>query len=144
MPLMQKGVAAMSGHMPKVISPKVHAIIDYANLAAFITMGVLFWKKNRRAAIASFICAGGEAANTLLTDFPGGIADVISFPTHGKIDMALSAASAALPGFLDFQDEPQTRFFEIMGLSITAAGAMTDFDAKDRPRRVLRRVSRTA
>jgi len=139
MPLMQKGVAAMSGHLPKVISPKTHAIIDYANLAAFITMGVLFWKKNRRASIASFICAGGKAANTLLTDFPGGVAKVISFPTHGKIDMALSAASAALPGFLDFQDEPQTKFFEMMGLSITAVGAMTDFESQRRPQRVIKR-----
>jgi len=144
MPLMQKGVAAMSGHLPKVISPKVHAIIDYANLAAFITMGVLLLKKNRRAAIASFICAGGEAANTLLTDFPGGVTNVISFPTHGKIDMALSAASAALPGFLEFQDEPQAKFFEMMGLGITGVTAMTDFEAQRGPHRVTRRVSRTA
>ncbi|HUN89923.1 MAG TPA: hypothetical protein VMU28_14080 [Terriglobales bacterium] len=141
---MQRGMAALSDRLPKLVSPKAHALIDFADLAIFATMGVLFWKRNRRAAIASFICAGGEAANTLLTDYPGGVAGVISFPTHGKIDMALSAASAALPGFLEFQDEPQARFFGMMGLGITAVTAMTDFEAQAGPQRVMRRASRTA
>ena len=127
MPLMQKGVAAMSNHMPKVISPKGHAIADYVTLGGLLAMGALFWKHKKRAAIAALTCAGAEAANTLLTNFPGGVAKVISFPTHGKIDMGLAATCSAMPNFMGFDDEPEAKFFRIMGINITVIGAMTDF-----------------
>lgn len=132
MPILQKGVNALSGRIPKVLSPKAHAIADYATLGGFVLMGILFWKRHRRAAIASLACAGAEAANTLLTDFPGGVADVISFPTHGHIDVALATAASALPNFLRFADEPEAKFFRMMGLNITAVGAMTDFSSPQR------------
>ena len=127
MPIMQKGIAAFSEHLPKVVSPTAHAIADYATLGGFAIMAAVLWKRHRRAAIASLICAGGEAANTLLTDYPGGVADAISFPTHGKIDVGLAAASSSLPNFLEFADEPEAKFFRMMGLGITVVGALTDF-----------------
>jgi len=129
MPIMQKGIAAFSDHLPKVISPRAHAIADYATLGGFVLMAALFWKRNRRAAIASIACAAAEATNTMLTDFPGGVAKVIDFPTHGRIDLGLAATASALPGLLGFSGEPESRFFTIMGINITAVGAMTDFDA---------------
>jgi hypothetical protein len=141
MPIVQKGVAALSGHMPKVISPKAHAIADYVNLGALILMTALFWKRHERAAIASLICAGGEAANTLLTDFPGGVAKVVSFPTHGKIDMGLAATASALPNFMGFSDDPEARYLRVMGLSITTVGAITDFGAARRRRRQFLRTA---
>lgn len=127
MPIVQKGVAAMSNHMPKVISPKGHAIADYITLGGLVAMAALFWKTNKRAAIAAATCAGAEATNTLLTNFPGGVAKVISFPTHGKIDMGLAATCSAMPNFMGFDDEPEAKFFRIMGINITMVGAMTDF-----------------
>ena len=131
MPVMQKGVAAFSDHLPKVISPTAHAIADYVALGGFIVGAALLWNRHRRAAIASLACAGGEVANILLTDFPGGVTDVVSFPTHARIDMGLAAATSALPSFLGFADEPEAKFFRAIGLGITVAGAITDF----RPRR---------
>src|SRR5260370_36224604 len=127
MPMVQKGVAAMSNHMPKMISLKVHAIADYITLGGLVAMGALLWKKNRLASIAALACAGAGAANTLLTDFPGGVAKKIKLPTHGKIDMGLGATCSALPNFMGFEDEPEAKVFRGMGLSITAIGALTDF-----------------
>ncbi|MGZ4816271.1 MAG: hypothetical protein ACXVZV_12730 [Terriglobales bacterium] len=136
MPIMQKGIAALSDHLPKVISPKTHAIADYATLGGLVLMGVLFWKRRRRAAIGAIACAAAEAANTLLTDFPGGVTDAIDFHTHGRIDYALAAATSALPNFLGFGDEPEAKFFRMVGINVTTIAAMTDFDAQPRHRSV--------
>ena len=141
MPIVQKGVAAMSDRLPKVISPKAHAIADYVALGALVVTGALLWNRNRRASIAALSCAGAEAANTLLTDFPGGIGKLISFPTHGKIDMGLAATCSALPNFMGFNDEPEAKFFRIMGLNITTIGALTNFKHSGVRRRPLRRIA---
>src|SRR4051812_2778926 len=128
MPVLQKGVAALSDRMPKVISPKAHAIIDYATIGTWFALGAMMWGRNKRAAISAMICGGAELGTTLLTDFPGGVADVISFPTHGKIDMGLAATASALPNFMGFDDEAEAKWFRIMGINITAVGAMTNFN----------------
>jgi hypothetical protein len=141
MPIMQKGVAAFSERMPKVISPQGHAIADFFTVAGLVLVGLLCWRKNKRAALAAFTCAGAEATNTLLTDFPGGAAKVISFPTHGKIDMGLAATCSAMPNFMRFEDEPEARFFRIMGLNTTVVTALTDFETIDRRSERLRRTA---
>mgnify|MGYP005811185421 CR=1 FL=1 len=141
MPILHKGVAAMSDHMPKVLSPKQHAIADYVTLGGLILMTALFWKKNKHVAHAALSCAVAEAANTLLTDFPGGVTDVIDFRNHGRIDFGLAAACSALPNIMDFDDEPEAKYFRIMALNITAVGALTDFSER-RPLRA--RLHRTA
>ena len=115
----------LSKKLPKVISPKVHAIIDYASIGAFVLMGALFWKRNKRASIAAFSCAAAEATTTLLTDFPGGVTDVISFETHGRIDAALAGAAASLPNLLGFAGAPEAKHFRIQGLVIGAVTGMT-------------------
>jgi len=136
MPILQKGVAALANRMPKVISPKGHAIADYATIGTFFLLAGLFWGRNKRAAIAALICGGSELATTLLTDSPGGVAKVISFPTHGKIDMGLAATAASMPSFMGFEDDPEAKWLRIMGLNVTAVTAMTDFEQLRRePRR---------
>ncbi len=126
MPVLQKGVAAVANRMPKVISPKAHAIIDYATIGGWFALGAWIMGRNKRAGISALICGGAELATTLMTDFPGGVADVISFPTHLKIDMGLAAGATALPNFLGFDDEDEAKWFRIMGLNITAVSAMTN------------------
>ncbi|MGZ4838714.1 MAG: hypothetical protein ACXVZR_09210 [Terriglobales bacterium] len=126
MPVLQKGVAALATRMPKVISPKTHAIIDYATIGAFGLLAGLFWRRNRRAAIAAIISGGAQLTTVLLTDFPGGVADVISLPTHVKIDFGLAAGASAMPTFMGFDDEAEAKWFRILGLEITTVAAMTD------------------
>jgi len=141
MPIVQKGVAAMSSHMPKVISPKGHAIADYITLAGLVGMAALFWKRNKRAAIAAATCAGAEAANTLLTNFPGGVVKAISFPTHLKVDMGLAATCSAMPNFMGFEDDQAAKFFRVMGINITIIGALTDLRERREHRARVRRVA---
>ena len=141
MPIVQKGVAAVSDRLPKVISPKAHAVADYITLGGLVLMTALLWKRKKRAAIASLVCAGAEATNTLLTDFPGGVADVLSFRTHGRIDMGLAATCSALPNFMGFEDDPEAKYFRMMGLNMTLVSALTDFGAMDRKSRGRRRAA---
>ena len=132
MALVQQAVGLMTKKLPKMISPRTHAIIDYATLGTFILMGALFWKKNKKASIAAFSCAAAEATTVLLTDFPGGVTEVISFETHGRIDSTIAGATVALPNTLGFSDEPEARFFRIQGLALGAVTGMTEFTPEQR------------
>lgn len=130
MPLVNKAVETVSNKLPKVISPRVHAVIDYVTVGSFILLGTLFWKNNKRAAVAAWCCGAAEATNTLLTDFPGGVTDVISFETHGKIDAAIAGTAASLPNLLGFSGEPEAKHFRMQGAMIAAVTGMTNFKGK--------------
>ena len=132
MPLMQKGVAMLSNRMPKVIGPKTHAIIDYAVAATFFSVAALFWSRNKRAAVSSLVCGMATTANSLLTDYPGGVYKVMSFPTHGKIDMGLAGLTASMPNLMGFEDDRESRFFQLQAIAETGVTAMTDFEALNR------------
>ncbi len=128
--LMQRGVSMVVDRMPKMIGPKTHAIIDHLVSATFVTMGVLFWKRNnKRAAVSSFVCGAASALNSTLTDYPGGVWKVIDFETHGKIDAGLAGMTTALPNLMYFSDEPEARFFHLQGIAETAVTALTDFSS---------------
>ncbi len=135
MPLLQKGAAAIANRMPKVISPKAHAIADYITIGTWGLLAYLFWERNRPAALAAMSCGIAELTTTLLTDFPGGVTDLIDFPTHGRIDMGLAATSTALPNLAGFDEEPEAKWFRILGLNITAVTGMTQFHELGRERR---------
>lgn len=131
MPFGTKAVEAVGNRLPKVISPKAHAIFDYVQLGAFTVMGFLFWKKNRRASVAAFCCAAAEATNVLLTDYPGGVAKVFSFETHGRVDSAMAGAIATLPNILGFSEKPQAKHFRIRGGVIAGVTILTRFREKE-------------
>jgi len=128
--LMQKGVSMVVDRMPKVIGPKPHAIIDHLMSVTFITMGVLFWRRDRkRAAISSFICGAATAMNATFTNYPGGIWKVMDFETHGKIDAGLAGMTTALPNLMYFSDDAEARFFHAQGIAETTVTALTDFSS---------------
>ena len=144
MALMEMGVRTLSNRLPKVIGPKAHAIIDYGMAASFILTGALLWKKSKRAAIASFICGGNEITTAMLTDYPGGVAKVISFPTHGKIDAGFAGVIASMPNLMGFSDRGYAAFFRAQGLAMAAVTGLTDFEGEresERPSRRFRTVA---
>lgn len=128
MPLMQKGVQMLADRMPKVISPKAHAIIDYATAGSFLLAGALLWRKNKRAALGAFACGAMEAGTAMMTDYPGGVKPVISFRTHGRIDAGFAGFVATLPTVMAFGDEPEAMFFRGQGVALAAVTGMTDFE----------------
>jgi len=127
MPLMTKAVEAVGNRLPKIISPRTHAIIDYGVAGAFVLMGALFWKRNKRAAVAALGVAATEVTLSLLTDYPGGVARVISFETHGRIDAGMAGAIASLPNVLRFGGDPEAKHFRIQGAAIGGVTSITRF-----------------
>ena len=127
MPLLEKGVRLVTDRMPKVISPKVHAIIDYAFAGSFFLMGALAWKKSKKVAISSFVIAGAETGLAMSTDYPGGVFRAISFPTHGKIDAGFSGLIGSMPNVMGFDDAASSWFFRSQGMALAAVTGLTDF-----------------
>jgi hypothetical protein len=117
--------------MPDVISPKGHALIDYMIAGAFFATAGMFWRRNKRAALASVLCGGAQLGVSMLTDYPGGVQRAIRFSRRRRLDLGLAATTAAMPKFLNFEDEPQRRFFTTQGVLITVASELTQFPKRD-------------
>jgi len=128
MPLWEHGVRFAARTMPARIGPATHAALDYAVAGSFLFMAARLWRRNRRAAVGSLLCGGIVAANALLTDYPGGVFDVIDYKTHARVDAALAGLAAAAPRLLGFSEEPEARFFNVEALAQTVATSLTDFD----------------
>lgn len=128
MAMMNNVTGAVTKRLPRVLSPKGHAIADYITAGAFLVAAALFWRRNKRAAMGALVCGGTDVALSLLTDYPGGVAKVISFPTHCKIDVGLAAMVAEMPRFMKFEDDKQRKFFGIQGAGILGAANLTNYD----------------
>ena len=128
MTLTEKGVKVVAGRMPKMITPRAHAALDYAIAGSFFLMGALFWKRNRRAGMGSLLCGGATAAVSVLTDYPGGVKKIIPYPLRKQIDTGLVAMAAAMPRLLDVEDKRDAKFFSRQALARTAITAMANFD----------------
>jgi hypothetical protein len=132
MPLLEQATKFATNKMPKVITPKAHAIIDYAMAASFFGMAAFFWNRNKRAAVSALVCGTAETITSLCTDYPGGVVREISFETHGAIDFGLSGMVASLPDMLRFSDDPESRFFRMQGLALATVTGLTDFTGTGR------------
>jgi len=128
MPIAHKAAKIVAPKLPKMISPKAHAVIDYAVFGAFFTAGALFWKKNKRASLAAYLCADIVGSLAFLTDMPGGVWKKISFETHSRIDPGLSALAAAIPEMLAFKNEREAKLFQGMGIAMAVLSGLTDYD----------------
>jgi hypothetical protein len=80
----------------KVISLKVHGILDYVTIIAFLLIPGLFALRGAPAYI-SYILALVHLLMTLLTDFPFGIWKVIPLRIHKIVEMTVGPALIALP-----------------------------------------------
>jgi len=130
MTLVDTGVRALANKLPKVISPRTHAIIDYATAGSFFVATALFWKRHKRAALGTLACGLAGTTVAMLTDYPGGVFKVMDFPTHGRVDVGMAAGLEALPRFLGLGAPGW--FFRAKGLAIAATTGLTDFNVHER------------
>jgi len=113
--------------LPDVITPRGHALIDYMIAGVFFATAGLFWRPNKRAAVASLLCGSAQLGVSMLTDYPGGVRRAIRFSTRRKLDLGLAAMTTGMPEFLNFKDQPQQKFFTTQGVLITVATELTRF-----------------
>jgi hypothetical protein len=132
MPLLEKSIRVLGKALPKMVSPKAHAVMDYSTILLFVAGSALFWKRSKRAAVASLICGVAEAGVVAITDYRGSSGRSIGFPLHRKIDFGLSTMTATMPEFLAFADQRERAFFIMQSALIAGVTAITDF----RPRHI--------
>lgn len=127
MPTVNSVAKIVAKPLPRVISPKTQAILDYLLVGSFLGTASWFWRHNKRAAIAALLCGGAKLAVTLLTDNPGGVRRVITPHARREIDLGLGAMVATMPEFFAFKDEPQKKFFLLQGALITVGSELTQY-----------------
>jgi hypothetical protein len=116
--------------VPKMISPKVHAWLDFAVTSYFLGLGAWFTIRGKgRAATAAFVNGGMVAGVSLFTDYEGDGSKPISFKMHGTLD-AVQATTAALgPVLHGFAGEPEAKYFYGQAANEVAVISTTDWDA---------------
>jgi hypothetical protein len=113
----------------KVISPKTHRKLDYLTIGTFLGMAGLWWRHNRKPAIAALGNGLFVLGYTALTDFEGNGKRPLSFATHGKFDRIQAGMAGVAPNLLGFAEEKKTLFFRGQAINETMVIAMTDFEA---------------
>jgi hypothetical protein len=131
MPFLNSVAKTATKPFPRFLGPTTHAIADYLTIASFFVRGVRTWPRSKRAALGAFICGGSDLALSLITDYPGGVKDVISFPMHGELDWGLATITAFMPKFMGVKDVGDRAFFLMQGAGITAVTNLTDFTEKE-------------
>jgi hypothetical protein len=139
MPILNRTIQMATQPLPKMISPKAHAMFDFLVAGSFFLMAPFLWRRSKRAAVAALLSGGAELAVSLLTNYPGGARRVIHPRTHRDIDYGLAAMIATMPEFLAFEDDNERKLFLTQGALITAVNGLTDFPG--RPYRAERRTA---
>lgn len=130
MALANAAVEELETRLPKVIDARTHGVIDYCHAAFFFTMAWLNRKSNRRAALASAITGGFILAESLLTDYPLGVAKVIPFEVHGRMDAAFAGSSFMVPRIFGFQGTVAEKIFQGNGFAEASVVGMTDWNSE--------------
>ena len=116
--------------VPKYITPKVHAWLDFAVTTYFLGLGVWFAIRGKgRAATAAFINGGMVAGVSMMTDYDGDEVKPINFKMHGTLDAVQATTAALAPVLHGFADEPEAKYFWIQAANEVGVIATTDWDA---------------
>ncbi len=119
-------------NIPRVIDPKTHKALDFLTAAAFFGIAGAFWGRHKRATATALINGGAVLAATLLTDYDGEGKRPISFPDHGKIDIAQASMASGLPVVLGFVNHPAAMIFEAQAMNEALVISSTDWQATGR------------
>lgn len=131
MPILNSLAQMVVKPFPRTISPKAHAIVDYINVGFLLMSGGWFWRRNKKAALGALVGGGTALVLNLLTSYPGGAKNVISFRAHREIDLGLAAMISTIPEFFAFKDDEERKFFLTEGVLIAAVTELTQFPGKD-------------
>ncbi|MBA3708727.1 MAG: hypothetical protein H0W83_07915 [Planctomycetes bacterium] len=115
--------------MKKLISPRIHGVLDYAAGAAFLLAPHLFAFGGTPALIC-YVIGLVHIGLTLVTAFPLGALKVVPFLAHRQIEAVVAAVIIAMPWFAGFSSDGKACwFFVAAGLALLAVVALTDYRA---------------
>lgn len=129
----------------KLLDARMHGFVDFLVVGLFAAAPMLLGFQGMTAHLC-YGLAGVHLLVTLLTDFPFGIAKVLSFRLHGWIELMVAPTLIALPWIFGFgNDRNAMLFFSAFGAVVFLAWVITDYDRAGRgeiKERVLRTVPR--
>ncbi|WP_426058144.1 SPW repeat domain-containing protein [Hymenobacter sp. B1770] len=117
----------------KPISPTMHGVLDYATCAFFALAPTLFNLQGTYATVC-YVLAGGYLVISLLTNMPLGVARVIPFPVHGKLELVSGLVFIASPWLFGFANDNETarNLFVAAGLVFLVVYFLTDWAGSTR------------
>lgn len=126
---MENALQTLTGSVPKVIDPKMHAVADYGAAAGLACLGMYLRERNSTLSNFAFLNAGMIVMTSLMTRYPGGVFPAMSFKMHGMLDAVQGMLLAAGPLLLGQQDDPDSRYFYGQAALEMGVVAATDWDA---------------
>ena len=114
----------------KILSPKIHSVLDYAVVLVFLAAPTLLGMTGV-AALLSYALAAVHLTLTLLTDFPMGALRVIPLTVHGLIELVVGPLLIAAPWILGFTAHARI-FYVAAGATIFVTWCATDYRANSR------------
>jgi len=114
----------------KPVSARVHGVLDYATVAAFLNAPMVFGFHGTAAAVAYWI-SGIHLLMTGCTDFPLGFFKWIPFRIHGAIELLAGVFVLGAPWVFGFaQDGAARNFFLAIGVVVLVVVALTDYSQR--------------
>ncbi|MBB2146141.1 hypothetical protein GM921_11640 [Pedobacter sp. LMG 31464] len=113
----------------KIISPKVHAVLDYV-VALFLIVAPNIIGLSTTAAIFSMVLGGIHFLLTLLTVFRGGAVKLVPFPVHGFIELVVSFTLAVLALTVFSKYKVDHFYYAGLSVAIFVVFMLTDYKAK--------------
>jgi hypothetical protein len=117
-----------TAHLPTVITPAQHAVLDYAVATTFFSIGTALIGSHRRAAMLAFVNGAMVLGMSLVTDYPGGVYRTLSFRGHRTGDIVQAAIAGLGPIVMGFAADPEAKYFYGQAVSEVGVIAATDWD----------------
>lgn len=115
----------------KPISSRIHGVLDYATVAAFLNAPMVFGFQGTPASSIVYWLAGIHLLMTGCTDFPLGFFRFIPFRIHGAIELVAGVFLIFAPWIYGFAGDAGTRnFFIVVAILIFAVVALTDYSQR--------------
>jgi hypothetical protein len=135
MPTLNSIARIVAKPLPRVVSPRAQSILDYILVGTFLGAAGWFWRRNKRAAVASVLCGAAKLGICMITDYPGGVHRILDYHARREVDLGLAAMVATMPEFMAFKKEPEKKFFLVQGALITAGVELSQYPDHQQHRR---------
>ncbi len=110
----------------KIISPKVHGIIDYL-VVVFLLASPLIFGFTGRVALFTYALGGVHLVLTLLTNYSAGVAKIIPLPVHGLIEFIVGLLLIIM-AYCFLNNHPDAKhFYTVFGAVILVTFLLTDY-----------------
>ena len=113
----------------KIISPKIHGIIDYL-VVIFLWAAPTVYGMIGEVAAYTYALGAIHLLLTILTDYSYGIFKFIPLPLHGLIELIAGIALVVIAYTLLKDDEKAKAFYTAFGIAVLIVFILTDYNGK--------------